>query len=217
MSNVKNDSATWKSTATTSITWVTRTGPDQGKASVTIDGVNEGTLDLYSAVPAVLNKVYTGLAKKVHTVVINVLHAKNPSSTGFNVRLDAFVVGAATTQESDPKIQYDTWNSSAQALATNATYRSTTNNKALVTVTFTGTSIDWITVKGKAYGKASVKIDGLNKGTIDLYKAATTWQSLVSFNGLSAGPHTMVIQVLGLKSAPATGTKVVVDGFIVHT
>ena len=33
MSSVKNDKATWKSPATTSITWVTRTGPDQGKAS----------------------------------------------------------------------------------------------------------------------------------------------------------------------------------------
>ena len=52
MSNVKNDKATWKSPAATSITWVTRTGPDQGKASVTIDGTNKGTVDLYSASPA---------------------------------------------------------------------------------------------------------------------------------------------------------------------
>ena len=216
MSKVTNDSATWKSPATTSITWVTRTGPDQGKASVTIDGVNKGTVDLYSAAPAASNKVYPGLASKVHTIVIKVLGTKNASSTATNVRLDAFIVGATTTQESDTKIQYDTWKSTAQAAATDGTYRSTTNNKATVTVTFTGTSIDWQTTKGKAYGKASVKIDGVAKGTFDMYQAATAWQSPISFTGLSAGPHTMVIQVLGQKNASATSNKVVVDGFIVH-
>ena len=124
MSNVKNDTATWKSPATTSITWVTRTGPDQGKASVTIDGTNKGTVDLYSAAPAASNKVYSGLANKAHTIVIKVLGTKNAASTATNVRLDAFIVGATTTQESDPKIQYDTWKSTTQALATDGTYRS---------------------------------------------------------------------------------------------
>ena len=83
-------------------------------------------------------------------------------------------------------------------------------------VTFTGTRIDWITAKGKAYGKVSVTIDGVAKGTVDLYAAATAWKSQVSYSGLAAGTHTMVIQVLGLKNIAATGTKVVVDGFKVH-
>jgi hypothetical protein len=216
MSNVKADKATWKSPVTTSVTWVTRTGPDQGKASVTIDGTNKGTVDLYSAAPATSDKVYSGLADQAHTVVIKVLSTKNASSTGFNVRLDAFVVGATTTQESDPAIQYDTWKSTTQALATDGTYRSATANTATVTVTFTGTSIDWKATKGKAYGKASVTIDGVPKGTVDFYQTATAWQSITTYAGLSAGPHTMVIQVLGQKNAAATGTKVVVDGFIVH-
>ena len=215
-SSVKNDKATWKSPATTSITWVTRTGPDQGKASVTIDGVNKGTVDLYAAAAAASNKVYSGLANQVHTIVINVLRTKNASSSGFNVRLDAFVVGATTTQESDPKIQYDTWKSVVQAKATDSTYRQAATNKATVTVTFTGTSIDWITTKGKAFGTASVTIDSVSKGTIDMYQVATVWKSLVSFAGLSSGSHTMVIHVLGLKNASATSTKVVVDGFTVH-
>jgi len=216
MSNVLNDSATWKSPATTSITWVTRKGPDQGKASVTIDGVNKGTVDLYAAVAAASNQVYSGLTNKVHTVVIKVLHTKAAASSGFNVRLDAFIVGATTTQESNVAIQYDTWKSTTDSHATDSTYRSATANTATATVTFTGTSIDWKTTKGAAYGKASVKIDGVNKGTFDMYQSATAWQSLISFTGLSAGPHTMVIQVLGQKNASATSTKIVVDGFIVH-
>ena len=83
-------------------------------------------------------------------------------------------------------------------------------------MTFTGTSIDWKTAKGKAYGKAAVKIDGVSKGTVDLYQVATAWQSLLTYGGLSPGSHTLVIQVLGQKDPKATAKTVVVDGFIVH-
>ena len=183
MSNVKNDKATWKSPATTSITWVTRTGPDQGKASVTIDGVNKGTVDLYAASPATLNQVYSGLSNAAHTVVIKVLHTKNTASSNYNVRLDAFVVGATTTQESDTKIQYDTWKSTTQALATDGTYRSATAATATATVTFTGTSIDWKTTKGKAYGKASVTIDGSRRAP----STCTRWPRHGSRSSPSAG------------------------------
>ena len=216
MSNIKNDKATWKSPATTSITWVTRTGPDQGKASVSIDGKSKGTVDLYSASATTLTKVYSALSNKAHTVVITVLHTRNTSSSGFSVRLDAFVVGATTTQESDKAIQWDTWKSMTVANATDGTYRSASAAKSSVTATFTGTAIDWVTTRGKAYGKASVTIDGVSKGTFDMYQAATVWQSLITFAGLSSGPHSMVIKVLGQKNASATGTKVVVDGFIAH-
>jgi parallel beta-helix repeat protein len=216
MSNVLNNSATWKSPNTTSITWVTRTGPDQGKVSVTIDGRNKGTFDLYSAAPATLNKVFSGLQNKAHTVIIKVLHTKNNASSNYNVVLDGFKVGATTTQESDPAIQYDTWKSTNQGSATDGTYRSATGASATVTVTFTGTAIDWITTKGKPYGKASVKIDGVSKGTVDLYRSATAWRSLITFAGLASGPHTMVIGVLHQKNGAAKGTAVVVDGFIVH-
>jgi hypothetical protein len=217
MSNVKNDSVTWTSPKTTSITWVTRTGPDQGKASVTIDGVNKGTVDLYSASPTSSSKVYAGLANKAHTIVIKVLLTKSAASSGFNVRLDAFVVGATTVQEFDPAILLNTWKSSTQSLATDATYRSASASTATVKVTFAGTSIDWITTKGNGYGKASVRIDGVTKGTFDLYQSATAWHSLITFGGLSSGQHAMVIQALGTKSAAATGKSVIVDGFIVHT
>ena len=218
MSNVKNDKATWKSPATTSITWVTRTGPDQGKASVTIDGTNKGTVDLYSASPATLNRVYGGLANKVHTVVIKVLGTKNTASTGFNVRVDAFVAGSSTTQESDPAMQYDTWAYTAQAKAYIGSYRSASVATASATVTFTGTAIDWITGTGQGFGKASVSIDGGAPVTVDMYSSAAKWQQTVFSSGpLSAGPHTMVIQLLGTKNPSATGTKVMIDAFNLHS
>jgi hypothetical protein len=148
--------------------------------------------------------------------VIKVLHAKNAASTNFGVPVDAFVVGATTVQESSTAVTYDTWKSVTQAHATDGTYRSAISSKATATVSFTGTSIDWKTAKGKAYGKASVTIDGVNEGTFDLYRVATAWQAVISFTGLSAGPHAMVIQVLGQKNAASQSNRVVVDGFVVH-
>lgn len=215
VSNITNDKLTWKSAITTSLTWIARTGPDAGKASVTIDGVNEGTVDLYAATPGSLSTTYSGLVSKAHNVVIKVLGTKNAASTGTNVTLDAFVVGAITTQESDIKVKYDTWTGTSSSSASGGTYHSATASSATATVTFTGTSIDWITTKGPAYGKASVTIDGVDKGTVDLYGSATAWQSVLTYGGLSSGSHTMVIRVLGQKNASATGTKVVVDAFVV--
>ncbi len=217
VSTVKNDIITWKSPVTTSLTWVTRTGPDRGKASVTIDGTSKGTVDLYTHAPARLDEVFSGLTKKAHAVVIKVLGTKNGSSNGLGVVVDAFVAGSATTEESDLKVQWDAWTSTSQSGATDGAYRSSASASSTVKVSFTGTSIDWKTARGKAYGKASVKIDGAGKGTFDLYQASTVWQYVISFTGLSSGSHTLTIQVLGQKTGAATGKTVVVDGFVVHS
>jgi uncharacterized repeat protein (TIGR02543 family) len=216
-SATKSDKATWKSPASTSVTWFTYKGPDQGKAKVTIDGVNKGTFDQYAVTPAWTNRLFSGLSNQVHTVVVTVLGTKRTASTGTNVRLDKFAAGAVTAQESDPSIQYDTWKSTANVNVTGGTFRSSATNTASATVTFSGTSIEWITAKGKAYGKASVLVDGVPQGTIDFYQVANAWQVHLTYGGLSAGTHTLTIQVLGQKNASATSAKVLVDGFVIHS
>jgi hypothetical protein len=217
LSRVKNDMATWTSPATTSIGWITRTGPDQGKASVSIDGVSKGTFDLYSASAVGLTKVFAGLTNKPHTISVKVLGTRNASSSGAGVSLDAFRVGTVLTQESAPAIGYDTWRNTNSVNADGGSYRVASAASSNASVSFTGTAIDWITARGKAYGKASITIDGVSKGTVDLYGAAQAWRSVIAYAGLAPGTHTLVIQILGLKDAAATGTKVVVDGFKVHS
>ena len=56
---------------------VSRTEVRAGQASVVIDGVNKGTVDLYSASAAPISTVFSGLSNATHTVVIKVLHTKN--------------------------------------------------------------------------------------------------------------------------------------------
>ena len=216
VSSVKNEKATWTSPPTTSITWIARTGPDRGIASVTIDGTSKGAVDLYATSPGTASTVFSGLRSARHTVVIKVLGTKRAASTGTSVTLDAFVAAGLTTEEHHAGIRYGAWASTAQVAATDGTYRSTPMQNATVTVTFSGTSIDWITAVGRAYGRASVTIDGVPKGTVDLYASATTWRSVVPYAGLPAGAHTMVIKALGTKNPAASGTRIVVDGFVVQ-
>ena len=215
VSGVPNDRATWTSAKTTSLTWTTHVGPAGGKATVTIDGKSKGTVDLYAANGAKHVLTYSGLVSKAHAVIVKVTGNKNAASAGTDVAIDAFASGGAATQESDRHIKYDAWSGAASAHALGGTYRSSTAKTSTVTLTFSGTEIDWITSKGPAYGKAAVTIDGTSAGTVDLYRASMLWQASIVFDGLAPGNHTVVIKVLGVKAAASTGTKVVVDGFLV--
>jgi hypothetical protein len=217
MSDVANDKATWKSTKTTSLTWTTHVGPAGGKATVTIDGKSKGTVDLYAAAPARHAQTFAGLTLKVHTIVVKVAGTRNASSSGTEVAIDAFSSGGAATPESDKTIRYDAWVGTGSSHAVGGAYRSSSAKNETVTVTFTGTEIDWITSKGPAFGKASVTIDGAAMGTVDLYRASQLWQVTFAYAGLSAGDHTLVIRVLGQKAVASNGTKVVMDGLTVDS
>ena len=59
-------------------------------------------------------------------------------------------------------------------------------------------------------------IDGISKGTVDLYRSSATWQAVIAYGGLAPGQHTMVIKVLASKNPSANGVDVVVDGFVVR-
>ena len=217
VSAVKGDTLTWSSPSTTSITWVARSGPDMGRASVSIDGAAKGTVDLYAPSRGSVTKVYGGLPSGAHTVVVKVLGTKATASTGLNVAHDAFVVGNLTTQESAAAVRYTSWRSTPQPAATGGTFRSSSTKNATVTFSFSGKAIDWVTAFGRGYGKAAVTIDGISKGTVDLYRSSATWQATIAYGGLAPGQHTIVIKVLASKNSSSTGVEVVVDGFVVQS
>jgi large repetitive protein len=77
----------------TGIDWMTITGPNMGKASVTIDGVSVGTVDNYSSSfrYGVLRS-YRGLSDGVHTIRIVVLGQRSSAATGSFVAADKFTV-----------------------------------------------------------------------------------------------------------------------------
>jgi hypothetical protein len=212
-SNTTGGTANFKFSGT-SVTWLARTGPDRGIASVTIDGVSKGTVDLYSASPSGLGKAFTGLTSATHTILVKVSGTKNASSTGTFVTVDGFTVGTTTTQESAKGVAYNKWVGASSVNASGGGYRSTTSGSS--TFAFTGTGVDWITATGPGWGKAEVYVDNVDKGTVDLYASSAHWQTAKSYSGLSSGAHTLMVKALNTKNASATSTKVPIDAFVVH-
>lgn len=197
----------------TSLTWLTRRGPGQGIASVTIDGVSKGNVDLYASTTGSLQKSFTGLAATRHKVVIKVTGTRNAASTGTAVSVDGFTVGTATVQESAKAVTYNTWVGASSTSASGGQYRVSGSAQASAVFRFTGTEVTWITATGPGWGRARVVLDGVDKGVVDLYATTASWQTARTYGGLAAGAHTLTISPLGTKDAAATSTKVPIDAF----
>ena len=87
--------------------------------------------------------------------------------------------------------------------------------------TFDGTSVSWISTKGRNRGIAEVWL-GINGGPlvraarVDLYATATLPRQMVfNRNGLPDGTHTLEIRVLGTRNPASGGTRVDIDAFAV--
>ncbi len=84
---------------------------------------------------------------------------------------------------------------------------------ATMTVSFTGTGVEWIGPKNNNGGIAAVYIDGSQAATVDTYAAAGKQFQQLLFNatGLAAGTHTLEIVVTGQKNPASSADTVVVD------
>jgi|GEM_PF-1116240 outer membrane protein assembly factor BamB len=212
VSNEPNDSATFRFTGK-KVTWITFKGPSQGKAQILIDGTTRGTFDLYASTLHSESITFRQLGNTKHVLVVKVLGQKNAKSKDTNVSIDGFRVGANLTQDDSSSIRYTAWGGHIEPRASGGSYRSARKG-AVARFTFTGTSVDWITAMGPAYGKAKVSIDRHQVGpTIDLYAATQQWQVAIPFENLSNGPHIIEIKVLGTKNAQASGSNIIMDGF----
>jgi hypothetical protein len=76
----------------TGVEWVTVRGPDQGRASIFVDGVLAGTVDNYAAVTSVQPRSLTGLVLGQLELRIMVLGTSRPRSAGTKVAIDSFTV-----------------------------------------------------------------------------------------------------------------------------
>ncbi len=85
------------------------------------------------------------------------------------------------------------------------------------TLTFTGTSVGFVTTIGPARGIADVWLDGSYVGSVDLYSAATVTQAVAWAPDapLTAGTHTLEVIATGTRNASATKTRIDVDAFLV--
>jgi hypothetical protein len=86
---------------------------------------------------------------------------------------------------------------------------------ASVTVSFTGTGVEWVGPLGTNAGIADVSIDGNQAAVVDTYDpwGKEFQQDVFSVRHLTPGPHTLTIAVTGQKNKASSGTGIVVDAF----
>ena len=196
--------------------------PQTGIARVYLDGSFHSTVDTFasSEVQAVIF-TETNLAQGTHELAIEVTGLKHAAATDHRIVVDAFDV-RTLVEEVDPAVTYSgTWtaNFDENWSGTSPNYGSGSAARSLTAgsraeLRFVGTGARWIGYRGPAAGIARVYIDGVLTGEVDAYAPVKQVQAeLFSTSGLAAGPHTMTIEVTGLKNAAAGNAIIVVDAF----
>lgn len=206
----------------TSLKWIYTTGPRGGNASVKIDGVEKGPVNLYSAAFAFQQSTtFSGLAAGNHTVVIKSALSKDPASLGYYIYHDCF---GATTDSADPtpfsENNYDgsttyAWSKVNSTSASGGSFSSASATSAATAFTFSGTSVQWLYTKGPRGGIANVWIDGVAKPNVDQWASAYQFKQSTTFSGLSSGVHTILIKSSSTKNGSSTGYFTYSDAFVV--
>ncbi|MFN8007377.1 MAG: fibronectin type III domain-containing protein [Terriglobia bacterium] len=233
-SSTTNDKATF-SFSGDDVTYVFTKDGFRGIANVKVDGLDKGNLDLYTPSGPNLNKLfqvaksYSGLGAGNHTIEITLTGTKNGSSGGFTVDVDALIVGISTVgpnatpyDERVANVKWiGSWTQSSYTGAYNNTLTSTTSQFYASTLTFTGTQVTYYYSKHSQRGIAQVTIDGVDKGTIDLFYNGSSppgplLQQTTTYPSLGSGIHTIHVEVTGTKNASSTGTLIDIDAFKVQ-
>lgn len=211
------DVVTLRTPRATSVSWVTRQGPGEGKAKLVVDGHSQGTVDLYSPTGSPRTITVDGLDRASHTVRVKVLGRKNAASTGTSVALDAFTfrAGSGIAEETSPLVRYGSWAGREEPAASGGSIRRSGSPGARLAFAFKGRALALLTETGPGFGRARIGIDG-DAHTIDLYRPQRHARATFSWTGLSSGAHRVVFRPLGTKNPLAGSTDVVVDAFVVR-
>jgi large repetitive protein len=134
-------------------------------------------------------------------------------AAGNDVAMTQAAFRASLTEQDNSIGVRPAWRNVSTGSAYGSSYRLERHAGGTVSFAFTGTSVTWYTVTGTSMGKATVKIDGVSKGTIDNYATSTHYKVARTFSGLSPNSHTILITVAGTKRSAASDTRVAVDAF----
>jgi hypothetical protein len=119
---------------------------------------------------------------------------------------------ASTAEQENSLAAGYRWGVVKSAKAYGRSYLSAAAKGSALSTTFRGTSVTWYTMTGPGQGRATVYVDGVAKGTVNNWSAATRWHVARTVKGLKAGTHTLKVVVAGRKGAAGgTGTGVAFD------
>ncbi|MCA9979386.1 MAG: PKD domain-containing protein [Anaerolineales bacterium] len=175
-----------------------------GQVEVTIDGVSQGMVDLYTPDDGVLFRAYGDLSDTAHTITLTLLASRHPNSSGTGLLFDYFEtwsgdpLPSATYEEDHPLVYrsdlYDDWDAFAEPSASSGAYiRSAFQAQSTAWFPFTGDSVTFMALANNVSDRVSISIDGEFVDTFNLYSATPTQRPL-SFDGLGEGPHMLEVR-----------------------
>jgi hypothetical protein len=115
--------------------------------------------------------------------------------------------------ETSTAIRWSTgWSRPAYAAALGGYTRVTGTNGATATLTFTGSHVAWVGIRGTNRGLADVWLDGVHQGRIDPFRDPSAARSILFSKNVRAGvTHTLLIKFY----KPWTGRYLDVDAFVI--
>lgn len=190
---------------------------NRGSETIRIDGASQGTTSSYAWETRWQAAKSWTFSPGYHTIEVEV------AGGGYS-DLDAFVVdlpaARSGTPYDDPHYHLNSIGAWTHGTGWSSAYGGTDSwsktKEDAITFTFVGTQVTWVYTKTYNRGIAAIAIDGVNRGTIDLYSASTQWQQNTVFTNLGAGVHTIHISVTGVKNLSSSDYYVGVDAFIVQ-
>jgi hypothetical protein len=115
--------------------------------------------------------------------------------------------------ESSASVKYSgTWSTSTSSVYWGGKAKASSQAGAKASLTFTGRSVELVSRKGPARGKAQIYVNGVLKATIDLYAASYQNQRVVwTGSWSSSATRTITVRVAGTSGRP----RVDLDAFVV--
>ncbi len=212
----------------TAITWLGVADPWSGVARVYLDGTLN-TVNTYGLATQYQRGLFTarGLAPGPHTLSIEVIHVRDVNGNGSWIWLDGFeiengegVKGGVTAatgriEQNNAALTYaGTWFLNTNPVQSGGSAVLAVDAGSSVTVSFNGASIIWLAYRDEWSGIARVYLDGVLKATVDTYLLPSQAQSVAySVMGLSAGAHSLRIELTGTHNPNSGGSWIWVDGF----
>lgn len=175
-----------------------------GETEIFIDGVSQGIVDTYSAMPDAFSRIYDNLISATHTLSLTVLGTGNPGSSNTYLLLDYIDIWDGTpmpagTFEHDNRRVYvsDNWSLKSNPAASSATYIRSDRTLAQTTNAwfhFTGNSVRYVGITDPAIDSAvELFIDEVSQGIISPTYAFSPVQRGFDYTGLDDGPHVVRI------------------------
>ena len=149
--------------------------------------------------------------------------ATSTATVSTHMALSTDQTGSYTYDDASPALAYTgNWSHVSHQSYTGGDYDQTESFSDTagdsMSVTFTGTAVQWIAPTSGNHGIAGVFLDGYLLTTVDGYSPGTNFQQVeYSVSGLADTSHTLKIVVSGQKNPSSSGTYVSIDAINVPT